>query len=43
LIALGRAGRKTAVPFGPFLVAGALTAVLYGDALASLYVMSTLG
>jgi leader peptidase (prepilin peptidase)/N-methyltransferase len=43
LIALGRAGRKTAVPFGPFLVAGALTAVLYGDALASLYVTSTLG
>jgi leader peptidase (prepilin peptidase)/N-methyltransferase len=43
LIALGRAGRKSTVPFGPFLVAGALTAVLYGHELAHLYVSATLG
>jgi leader peptidase (prepilin peptidase)/N-methyltransferase len=43
LIALGRAGRKSTVPFGPFLVAGALTAVLYGDVIARQYVTYTLG
>jgi leader peptidase (prepilin peptidase)/N-methyltransferase len=43
LIALGRAGRKSTVPFGPFLVAGALTAVTYGHELAHFYVSSTLG
>ena len=43
LIALGRAGRKSTVPFGPFLVAGALTAVTYGHELARFYVSSTIG
>jgi leader peptidase (prepilin peptidase)/N-methyltransferase len=43
LMVLGRAGRKTAVPFGPFLVAGALAAVLFGDAIVDLYVTYTLG
>jgi leader peptidase (prepilin peptidase) / N-methyltransferase len=33
----GRAGRKTAVPFGPFMVAGALLALFVADPLASLY------
>ncbi len=32
------AGRKTAVPFGPFLALGALTAVFVGPALVDLYV-----
>jgi leader peptidase (prepilin peptidase)/N-methyltransferase len=43
LVALGRAGRRTQVPFGPFLVAGALTAVVHGEAIAHLYVTYTLG
>ncbi|HMK97387.1 MAG TPA: prepilin peptidase [Acidimicrobiales bacterium] len=30
LIALGKAGRRTPIPFGTFLAAGALTAVLFG-------------
>jgi leader peptidase (prepilin peptidase)/N-methyltransferase len=33
----GRASRKSAVPFGPFLVAGALAAVFVGGPLADLY------
>jgi leader peptidase (prepilin peptidase)/N-methyltransferase len=33
-----RAGRKTAVPFGPFLALGALVAVFAGGALVDLYV-----
>lgn len=40
LIASGRRGRKQHVPFGPFMAAGALTAVLLGDALISWYVGS---
>ena len=32
-----RAGRKTAVPFGPFLAAGALVALFVGDALVDAY------
>ncbi|MGW7382516.1 prepilin peptidase [Streptomyces sp. NPDC054794] len=30
LVALGRAGRKTAIPFGPFLIAGAFVGILIG-------------
>jgi leader peptidase (prepilin peptidase)/N-methyltransferase len=30
LFLLGRAGRKTAMPFGPFMVAGAFTGLLLG-------------
>jgi leader peptidase (prepilin peptidase)/N-methyltransferase len=35
-----RAGRKSAIPFGPFMVAGALVAILWGGALADLYLDS---
>ena len=37
LIALRRGGRKTAVPFGPFMLVGALVAVLVGSELAQAY------
>ena len=37
LVALGRAGRKTAVPYGPFMLLGALAAVLAGQDLAQGY------
>jgi leader peptidase (prepilin peptidase)/N-methyltransferase len=37
LIATGRATLKSALPFGPFLLAGALIAVLWGDPLADWY------
>ncbi|WP_197372387.1 prepilin peptidase, partial [Streptomyces clavuligerus] len=30
LMALGRAGRRTAIPFGPFMIGGALAGVLLG-------------
>lgn len=33
----GRATRKTAIPFGPFMIAGALLGVLVGDRIAGLY------
>jgi leader peptidase (prepilin peptidase)/N-methyltransferase len=33
----GRAGRKTRIPFGPFMLAGALLAILVGEPLASGY------
>ncbi|RJK96771.1 prepilin peptidase [Vallicoccus soli] len=38
LMAAGRAGRRSAIPFGPSMLAGALLAVLCGEALAGLYV-----
>ena len=34
LLALGRAGRKTKIPFGPFMIVGALLAVLAGGPVA---------
>jgi leader peptidase (prepilin peptidase)/N-methyltransferase len=37
LIASGRGGRKTALPFGPFMVAGALVGVFVAEALATWY------
>lgn len=37
LLALGRAGRKSRVPFGPFMLAGVLVAVLCGQQVASAY------
>lgn len=40
LVALGRAGRRSAVPFGPFMIAGALFAVFAGTAVARLYLSS---
>jgi leader peptidase (prepilin peptidase)/N-methyltransferase len=38
-----KAGRKTAIPFGPFMVAGALIAVFIGPAIASWYSTAVLG
>jgi leader peptidase (prepilin peptidase)/N-methyltransferase len=40
LMMLGRAGRKTKIPFGPFMLLGALVAILCGGALADLYLNS---
>ncbi len=37
LMATGRAGRKTRIPFGPFLAAGAVLAVLWGGPLVNLW------
>jgi leader peptidase (prepilin peptidase)/N-methyltransferase len=37
LMAVGRAGRKSKIPFGPFMLAGALIAVFVGDTLVDLY------
>jgi leader peptidase (prepilin peptidase)/N-methyltransferase len=33
----GRAGRRTALPFGPFLAGGAMAAVLFGGPLVHLW------
>ncbi len=41
LIAARRGGRKTALPFGPFMLGGALVAVLVGEDLAAAYLAST--
>jgi leader peptidase (prepilin peptidase)/N-methyltransferase len=41
LLAARRGGRKTAVPFGPFMLAGVLIAVLAGQDLAAAYLAST--
>jgi leader peptidase (prepilin peptidase)/N-methyltransferase len=43
LIVAKRAGRKTAIPFGPWMIAGALVAFLAADALAQFYVDALLG
>ena len=43
LMIMGRAGRKSKIPFGPFMLAGALAAILAGGALADLYLDSVLG
>lgn len=37
LMVVGRVGRRSALPFGPFMVAGALLAILWGDRLWSGY------
>jgi leader peptidase (prepilin peptidase) / N-methyltransferase len=37
LLATGRAGRRSEIPFGPFLLAGALVAVAWGDAILAAY------
>ena len=37
LMGLGRAGRRSRIPFGPFLAAGAWVAVLWGDPLVRLW------
>lgn len=37
LMGLGRAGRKSAIPFGPFMLLGALAGILVGSPLAAAY------
>jgi leader peptidase (prepilin peptidase) / N-methyltransferase len=37
LVAAGRGGRKTMVPFGPFMITGALVAVFAADPIATFY------
>jgi leader peptidase (prepilin peptidase)/N-methyltransferase len=43
LLARGSAGRKSRIPYGPYLVAGGLTAVLWGRPIADAYLRLTLG
>jgi leader peptidase (prepilin peptidase)/N-methyltransferase len=43
LMATHRAGRKSSLPFGPFMLAGAFVAILCGGALGDLYLDSMLG
>jgi leader peptidase (prepilin peptidase)/N-methyltransferase len=43
MVLLRRAGRKSMLPFGPFMLAGALVAILWGGALADLYLDTVLG
>jgi leader peptidase (prepilin peptidase)/N-methyltransferase len=43
LMAVRRAGRKSHIPFGPWMLLGALVAILWGGALADLYLDSLLG
>jgi leader peptidase (prepilin peptidase)/N-methyltransferase len=43
LIALRRGGRKTAIPFGPFMIAGALAAIFVAEPLAQAYMDLMLG
>lgn len=43
LMAAGRAGRKTKIPFGPFMIAGAFLAIFIGAPLAHAYTNLTLG
>lgn len=43
LMALRRAGRKSQLPFGPFMIAGAFAAILLGDVLADFYLDRALG
>jgi leader peptidase (prepilin peptidase)/N-methyltransferase len=37
LLALGRRGRKDAVPFGPFLALGGIVALLWGEGILHWY------
>ncbi len=43
LLLLGRGGRKTRIPFGPYMLAGAFLAVIWGQNLADAYVGTLLG
>ena len=43
LMVARRAGRKSQIPFGPFMLAGALVAILWGGVLADLYLDHALG
>jgi leader peptidase (prepilin peptidase)/N-methyltransferase len=42
-MALGKAGRKSAIPFGPWMLAGALIAVFVGQRIADAYTSATFG
>jgi leader peptidase (prepilin peptidase)/N-methyltransferase len=42
-MAVRRAGRKSHIPFGPWMLLGALIAILWGGALADLYLDTVLG
>jgi leader peptidase (prepilin peptidase)/N-methyltransferase len=37
LMLAGRAGRKTKIPYGPYMIAGAFAAVLAGQRIADWY------
>jgi len=43
LMAFGRAGRKTAIPFGPWMLCGAFVALFAGQQLADAYRRATFG
>jgi leader peptidase (prepilin peptidase)/N-methyltransferase len=43
VILSGRGGRKTALPFGPFMIAGAFVAIFAGHQLADGYLRLTIG
>jgi leader peptidase (prepilin peptidase)/N-methyltransferase len=43
LLALGRGGRKTAVPFGPFMLIGAIGAIFFGHQIVDTYLDATIG
>lgn len=43
LVLAKRGGRKTAVPFGPFMIAGAFLAVFFGESMVSGYLRLTTG
>jgi leader peptidase (prepilin peptidase)/N-methyltransferase len=43
LMLAGDAGRKTKIPFGPFMIAGALLGVLVGQQIAHAYNSFTVG
>ena len=43
LMLVRRAGRRSKIPFGPFMLLGALTAILWGGALADLYLDNVVG
>ena len=43
LMAVRRAGRKSSIPFGPYMLAGAFVSILWGGALADLYLDNVLG
>ena len=41
LIVRGRAGRKSAIPFGPFLAAGGVVGLLWGQEIIDWYLRSS--
>ncbi len=43
LIVVNRAGRKTAIPFGPFMLLGTLLGIIWGPALSDLYFGAVFG